>query len=98
MVYCDQNFVMVQRKVSGLKGRWGTVDVFLHFQPLLFYFKSKQAQNLSLSHNKATLQYIQNIMQKHQNALQKEFHNRFKQVHFLPYMPHARGTLDMSMG
>jgi len=31
----------------------GTVDTFLHFHPLLLYFKSKQAQNLSL--NKATL-------------------------------------------
>jgi len=31
----------------------GTVDTFLHFQPLLLYFKSKQAQSLSL--NKATL-------------------------------------------
>ena len=28
-------------------GRWSTVDTFLHFQPLLLYFKSKQAQNLS---------------------------------------------------
>jgi len=35
------------------RGRWGKVDTFLHFQPLLLYFKSKQAQNLS--HNKATL-------------------------------------------
>jgi len=35
------------------RGRWGTVDTFLHFQPLLLYFKSKQAQNLS--NNKATL-------------------------------------------
>jgi len=35
------------------KGRWGTVDTFLHFQPLLLYFMSKQAQ--TLSHNKATL-------------------------------------------
>jgi len=43
--------------------------------------------------------YIQNIMQKHQNnALQKEFHNQFKQVLFLSNKPHARGTLDMSMG
>jgi len=33
--------------------RWGTVDNFLHFQPLLLYFMSKQAQNLS--HNKTTL-------------------------------------------
>ena len=33
--------------------RWGTVDTFLHFRPLLLYCKSKQAQNLS--HNKATL-------------------------------------------
>jgi len=31
----------------------GTVNSFLHFQPLLLYFKSKQAQNLSL--DKATL-------------------------------------------
>ena len=29
------------------RGRWGTVDTFLHFQPLLLYFKSKQTQNLS---------------------------------------------------
>jgi len=35
------------------RGRWGTVDTFLNFRPLLLYFKSKQAQNLS--HNKATL-------------------------------------------
>ena len=34
------------------KGRWGTVDTFLHLQPLLLYFKSKQAQNLL--HKKAT--------------------------------------------
>jgi len=32
---------------------WSTVDTFLHFQPLLLYFKSKQAK--TLSHNKATL-------------------------------------------
>jgi len=48
-----KTFVMVQRKISGLKRKWGTVDAFLHFQPLLLYFMSKQAQNLS--HNKATL-------------------------------------------
>jgi len=38
--------------------RWDTVDTFLHFQSLLLYFKSKQAQHLS--HNKATryTQYI----------------------------------------
>jgi len=35
------------------RGRWGTVDTFLNVQPLLLYFKSKQAQNLL--HNKATL-------------------------------------------
>jgi len=33
------------------RGRWGTVDTFLYFQPLLLYFKSKQAQNLSYSCN-----------------------------------------------
>jgi len=46
------------------RGRWGIVDTFLPFQPLLLYFKSKQAQNFS--HNKATLHtqyhaYIHNI-------------------------------------
>jgi len=35
------------------RGRWGKVDIFSHFQPLLLHFESKQAQNLS--HNKATL-------------------------------------------
>ena len=45
--------VVENAKKRGLKGRWGTVDVFLHFQPLPFYFMSKQAQNLS--HNNATL-------------------------------------------
>jgi len=34
-------------------GRWSSVDTFLHFQQLLLYFKSKQAQNLL--RNKATL-------------------------------------------
>jgi len=28
-------------------GWWSTVDTFLHFQPLLLCFMSKQAQNLS---------------------------------------------------
>ena len=35
------------------RGRWGLIDTFLHFQPLLLYFESKQAQ--TFSHNKATL-------------------------------------------
>jgi len=29
------------------RGRCGTVDTFLHFQPLLIYFMSKQAQSLT---------------------------------------------------
>jgi len=47
---------MIQPKSGKLlekRGSWGTVDTFLHFQPLLLYCKSKQAQNLS--HNKGTL-------------------------------------------
>jgi len=39
--------------VKACRVRWGTVDTFLYFQPLLLYFKSKEAQ--SLLHNKATL-------------------------------------------
>jgi len=46
-----------------------TVDTFLHFQPLILYFKSKKAQNLS--HNKATL-YTQYHAKYENNALQKK--------------------------
>ena len=49
MQWSNQNTDKLLEKV----GRWGTVDTFLHFQPLLLYCKSKQAQNLS--HNKTTL-------------------------------------------
>ena len=62
--------------------------LFLHFQPLPLYFKSKQAQNLS--HNKATLYSLHNIMPKHENnVLQKKFYNQFEKSSFLSSVPHA---------
>jgi len=71
--------------------------LFLHFQPLLLYFMSKQAQNLS--HNKAALYRLQNNMPKHQNnALQKKVTINLKRVLFLLSVPHAWDTLDMSTG
>ena len=61
------------------RGRWGTVDTILHFQLLLLYFKSKQAQ--ILSQNKETLHT--HIMPKHENnALQKKNCNQFKEGSF----------------
>jgi len=61
------------------RGRWGTVDTFLHFQPLLLYFKSKQAQ---ICHTIKQL-YIHNIMSKHENnAFQKKFYNQFQKSTF----------------
>jgi len=38
-------------------GRWGTVDAFLHFQLLLFQFKSKQAQFVTQWSNSIYTQY-----------------------------------------
>jgi len=73
------------------RGRWGTVDTFSLFQPLLLYFKSKQAQNLS--HMKQL--YIHNIMPKYENdALQKNFTINLKRVLFLSSVPHAWDTLE----
>jgi len=56
------------------RGRWGIVDAFLHFQPLLLRLKSKQTQNLA--HNKATLftQYHAEIWKQH---LSEKMSNRF---------------------
>jgi len=55
--YNKTNFMLNSQKhnptLFKVRGRWGTVGTFLHFQPLLPHFMSKQAQNLS--HNKATL-------------------------------------------
>ena len=56
-----------ERGASTISGSWGTIDTFLHFQPLLLYFKSKQAQNFS--HNKTTL-YTQHHAKHENNALQ----------------------------
>ena len=62
------------------RGRWGTIDTFLHFRPLLLYFKSKQAQNLS--HNKATLYTQYHSKTSKNNALQKKLYNQFKKGTF----------------
>ena len=62
----------------------GTVATFLHFQPLLLYFMSNQAQ--TLSHNKTF--HIHNITPKHENnALQKKIYNQFKKGTFLLSAP-----------
>jgi len=43
--------------------------------------------------------YMHNIMPKHENnVLQKNFTINFKRLLFLSNVPHAWGTLDMSMG
>jgi len=83
------------------RGMWGTVDTFLHFQPLLLYFKSKQAENLS--HNKATLYSRHNVMPKHKmvshdTSLSEKNCTQFEKGTFLMNVPHAWGALDMSMG
>ena len=83
-------------KVYKRKRRWGTVDTFLQFQPLLLCFKSKQAQNLS--RNKATLYTQYHAKSWKQRLSETIFTINLKRVLYLSSVPYAWGTFDMSMG
>jgi len=65
------------------RGRWGIVDSFLHFQPLLLYFNS--IYTISCQNIKTT-------------PLRKNFTTNLKMVLFVSSVPHTCGTLDMSVG
>jgi len=80
-----------------IRRRWGTVDTFLHFQPLLLYSISSP-NNLKICHTIKEL-YIHNIMTKHENnTLQKKIYNQFEKGTFSVERAPCMGTLDMSMG
>jgi len=77
-------------------GEGGVQSTLLCIHTLLLYFKFKQAQNLR--HNKAILLYTISCRNMKTTLFRKNFTINLKRILFLSNVPHAWGTLDMSVG